>query len=172
MTTFTDNAINGTPGGDGLDDNNFLTQDQIKGMEEAAKDSAKGQQQAAKASWNFADAAMTAAGQALAASHSFRELRENGINAIGGLLNQLGANLVGGGPFGTLVGGLFQFGWNLATSSEETLPIKDGAMETRIVNWSDGFLAFANVRDRSERSFNKRFRDEWALAGASAQRGG
>jgi hypothetical protein len=122
-----------------------------------------------KESWNLADALMQAAGSALASSSSFRELGENATQAMGSILNQLGSNLAGGGPFGGLVGGLFQFGWNMLTGDgEPKLPIRDNALDTRIINFSDLVMDLASVRDRSELSFQRSRRERWRLAGARA----
>jgi hypothetical protein len=126
----------------------------------------KAEQAAAKAGWDLSGALMTLTGQALASSSSFKELTQNLMQAAGTFLNQLGSNLVGGGPFGSLVGGLLQFGWNMLTNRDEKLPIHDNALNSRIINWSDMVLSLTAVRDRSELAFARSYNESWRLAGA------
>jgi hypothetical protein len=78
------------------------------------------------------------------------------------------ANQMLGGPLGTLAGGLIQFGGNMLLNQEQKLPIRDGALETRVINLPEMPLQYNAVRDRGELSYSKRRNQEWE----SATRGG
>lgn len=134
---------------------------------QAAQKNAQGQQQAAKAGFNLFDSLAQLAAQALSSSNSIKELGDNLARAGVNFLAQM-ANQMIGGPMGTLLGGLIQFGGNMLLNKEEGLPIRDGALETRIVNFKEMNLQYAAVRDRGELAYSRRRREEWA----SASRGG
>jgi hypothetical protein len=120
----------------------------------------------AKPAWDAANALFQLAGQAFASASSIKELGRNFEQAGGQFLGQLGSNLAGGGGIGSLVGGMLQFGWNMAFGHDEKLPIHDNALNSRIVNWTDMVLAMTAVRDRSELSYAKSYNESWRLAGA------
>jgi hypothetical protein len=135
----------------------------------AAADKQKADQAAAKAGWNLADALLSAAAGALRSSSSLEQLTQNLIQAGGGILDQLATQMLPG-QLGNLLGAGVHFLWNMAFAREETLPVKDGALEVRVVNFSDLRLDFASIRDKSEISHSKRRREAWAMA-AAAMRG-
>jgi chemotaxis protein histidine kinase CheA len=133
----------------------------------AAEKKEKADQAAAKQSWNLMDALANLAAQALSSSNSMKELGDNLARAGVNFLAQM-ANQMVGGPMGTLLGGLIQFGGNLLLNKESPLPIRDGALETRIVNFHEMNLQYAGVRDRGELAYSRKRREEWS----SASRGG
>jgi len=129
----------------------------------AADKKEKADQAGAKAGWNLFDALAGLAAQALSSSNSMKELADNLARAGVNFLAQM-ANQMVGGPMGTLLGGLIQFGGNLLLNPEQSLPIRDGALETRVINLNEMNLQFAAVRDRGELAYSRKRREEWSTA--------
>ena len=93
-------------------------------------------------------------------------------NLIRGL-GQMGNRMIVegmGGIGGYLLGGLFGFGMNLLAANlfrkDQKLPIRDDAMDSRIINWDEAYINYAAVRDQSELSYSRRWRESWAAAAA------
>jgi hypothetical protein len=91
-----------------------------------------------------------------------KELTQNLIQAGGQFLSQMATQMIPG-PFGTLLGGGIQFAFNML-GADKALPIKNGAMEVRVVNFSDLYLDMTAIRDRSELAYSKERRDMGGLA--------
>jgi hypothetical protein len=130
----------------------------------AAEKNAQGQQAAAKAGFDLFGALAGLAAQALSSSNSIKELGDNLMRAGVNFMAQM-ANQMLGGPLGTLAGGLIQFGGNMLLNQEQKLPIRDGALETRVVNLKEMGLQYAGIRDRGELAYSRRRREDWASAG-------
>ncbi len=74
-----------------------------------------------------------------------------------------------GGIGGIIGGGLAEFLVNqLIGNKDEALPISDNALDSRIINWSEGAQELAAVRDRPEIAFSGSRRQAWRDAAASA----
>lgn len=136
---------------------------------DAAQKRQQADQGAVQAGWNLVEALTGLAAGALRSSSSLDGLTQSLIQAGGSFIDQLATQMLPG-PFGNLLGAGAHFLWNMAFAREETLPVKDGALEVRVVNFSDLRLDFASIRDKSEISHSKRRREAWAMA-AAAMRG-
>jgi hypothetical protein len=129
----------------------------------AAENNANAQQAAAQAGQSLFASLTQLIAQSLASANSFKQLTAN-LEAAGvQFLAQTAQSMVPG-PFGALLGGLIQFGGNLLLNREQKLPIKDGAMETRIINLKEMGLMFSAVRDRGEMAFSRQRAELWAAA--------
>lgn len=129
---------------------------------QAEKD-AKAKEKAQKASWDLFGSFAQLAAQALASSNSIKELGDNLARAGVQWISQMAQNMIGG-PLGTLLGGVVQFAGNVLLNREQQLPIKDGALETRVVNLNEMNLQYSAVRDRGEMAFSRHRREEWSAA--------
>jgi hypothetical protein len=107
---------------------------------------------AAKNTWDAGAAMAQFVAQALASSSSMKELGQNLIQAGGQFLAQA-AQAMMPGPGGMLLGGLVQFGWNMAFGNEQKLPVHDEAVDVRVLNWPNQGLNYTAVRDLSEQRF-------------------
>lgn len=136
-------------------------------MEDAAREAEKLQQQMAQKKQEFIDSIAGMAAGALAASHNFAELGQNLINAAGQIMRLAVTNAMPG-PMGQILGGGVQFLFNLLTYREQALPVRDNAVDVRVINFSDLYLDLAAVRDRSELSFSYRRQQQWAAAARGA----
>jgi hypothetical protein len=111
--------------------------------------------------------------QALRSSSSMKELTDNLIKGGISLVSQMAQQMIPG-PIGGLLGAGIQFVGNMLFHTEEPLPIKDNALEVRVINFSDMALDFVGIRDRSEIAYSRQRRQAWAVGAAavSARNGG
>jgi hypothetical protein len=130
---------------------------------QAAEKNAEGQQAAAKAGFDLFGALAGLAAQALSSSNSIKELGDNLARAGVNFMAQM-ANQMLGGPIGTLAGGIIQFAGNMLLNKEPTLPVRDGALDVRVINLKEMGLQYAGVRDRGELAFSRKRREEWSIA--------
>jgi hypothetical protein len=109
---------------------------------------------------------MQLAAQALRSSNSMKELSDNLLKAGVTWLSQFAENTIGG-QFGGLAGGLVQFAGNLLFNKDEPLPVHDGALDVRIINWQDDQRDLAAVRDSSQLAARVSRRRDFSLAFAA-----
>ena len=157
-----DNPLDGP-----LNPGDVYTQAQLDAMEAAAREAEKLQQQMARQKQDFIDSIAGMTAGALAASHNFTELGQNLINAAGQIMRLTVTNAMPG-PLGQILGGGVQFLFNMLTYREQALPVRDNAVDVRVINFSDLYLDLAAVRDRSELSFSRQRQQTWAAAARGA----
>lgn len=150
-----------------LNPQDVYTQAELQAMEAAAREAEKQQGQLGRQKQDFLDALAGLTAGALAASHNFTELGQNLLQAAGQLLQQSVVQAIPG-PFGQLLGGGLQFLLNMLTYREQALPVRDNAVDVRVINFSDLYLDLAAVRDRSELSFSYQRQQTWAAAARGA----
>lgn len=95
-----------------------------------------------------------------------KELGDNLMRAGVTWISQFAQNSIGG-PLGTLAGGLVQFAGNLLFNKEQPLPVHDGALDVRIINWQDDQRDLAAVRDASQLAARVSRRRDFSLAFAA-----
>ena len=111
------------------------------------------------------------ANQVLASSRSMEELRTNGLQALGTLLNQ-SAQAFLPGIGGQLLGGALNFGINLLGFNEDSELIEDNALRMLMVNTKELANDYAAVRDRQDINFSGRWRRAWTSQGLGLQGAG
>lgn len=142
---------------------NTLTPEALQSMNDSLD-------QVAKAGYDLEDAFGQMLNQVLASSGSLKELGQNALQALPQFANQAITGMMPG-LGGQLMGGLAAFGlnWALGLGGDESLPIRDNALDVRVINFSDSYTDYAAVRDRSELSYRQSYMDGWS---AAALRGG
>ena len=141
-------------GGAGAGAGRFSGGDLFTEAEIAEQNKKPPKEKAEKAKWDFIESLGQLTNSALAGASSVGELGDAMIGVSGQLGNQFFQNNVGG-LGGQLLGGLFQFGINALMNDEQKLPVKDDAMDVRIVEVVDNALDFAAVRDKSQLAFQR-----------------
>ncbi len=87
--------------------------------------------------------------------------RNIGQNLGMGLLHMLTSDLSGMGPLGAIFGALLNFGGNAFLNKEPKLPIREGALDTRVINFKDAGFSYRAVEDSSELAYSRQRRLEW-----------
>jgi len=118
-------------------------------------------EKAQEAAFNLGESFWGMVNQALSGASSFKDLGTGLISGAGGLANQFMQATMPGG-LGMLLGGLFQFGTNVLLNREKPIDVEDEIQDVRITNWDESNIQFASVRDASERSHSRRWREGWA----------
>jgi len=104
--------------------------------------------------WTLHESFEQLANSALSGANSLDELKDASLDMIGNLANQLAQNKIGG-LGGMLLGGALQFAGNLLFNQEQKLPVKDDALDVRIVEVVENVFDFAAVRDRGQLAFQR-----------------
>jgi hypothetical protein len=105
-----------------------------------------------KDKWQLDEAFGQLANSALSGAQSLDDLAAASVDMIGQLGNQFLQNSVGG-LGGMLLGGGFQFLTNLLSFNEQELPVRDGALDVRLVEIVDSARDFTARRDATQLSF-------------------
>ena len=139
-----------------------------KAAEKLQKDQERESERARAELQRFRESLASVVASAFAASSSVKELGENMKLASAQLANMIVQRSVGG-IGGIIGGGIAEFLINqLIGNKDEALPITDNALDSRIINWSEGAQEMAAVRDRSELSFSSQRSRRWRDAAAAA----
>jgi hypothetical protein len=143
------------PGGPRFDPSqDIFTQDQLAQLAEQAKKAGDSQQKLADRGLSLLDSFDQMAGSALASAGSIEDFTEAMAKGLARMLGQQIQAGIGGFPGGIIAGGL-QFLVNRMFTRDQELPIREGALDTRVINFSDLYLDYTAVRDRSELSASK-----------------
>jgi len=118
---------------------------------------AKPKQQRQKAVWELEDAFGDLTNQALSSARSLDELDDSLLQMIGNLGNQLAQNSIPG-IGGDLAGGAFQFLTNLLSLDDDKLPVRDGALDVRLVEITDNSRDITARRDSGQLVYDARRR--------------
>lgn len=132
-----------------LDIQGIMTEAQLKDMGDEAQKAGQKQKELADRSMNLLDTFDQMVGSALAGASSMDEFTDSLIRAGGQWLASTVKGMFDGFPGGILSGAI-QFGVNTLLNKEETIPINDGAVDTRIVEVNDNVFDLMAVRDRGQ----------------------
>ena len=102
-------------------------------MEDAAREAEKLQQQMAQKKQEFIDSIAGMAAGALAASHNFAELGQNLINAAGQIMRLAVTKCHARASWARSWAAAVQFLFNLLSYREQALPVRDNAVDVRVI---------------------------------------
>ena len=102
-------------------------------------------------------------GSALAGANSMNEFTDALIRGAGQMLGQTVKSMFGGFP-GGIISGAIQFGVNQLLNGEEPLPVKDGAVDVRLVDINDNAADILTVRDRPQLAMQAARRERFELS--------